>query len=148
MAKFTLGIKGKLYRNAAILTSTTWSATGWDEIKRVKDVSVEIDKSEADATTRENDGWEQTVGVLKRSEFPFDLVYDPDDLDYQAVRDAFLDDTEIALAVLDVTAGTASEGLVSNFSVLKFGRAEMHDDVMRVPVMVKPSSFTFWKKKT
>jgi hypothetical protein len=148
MGLFTLGIKGKLYRNPTPLTTVTWSATGWDEITAVKDVDTPIEKSEADTTTRGNNGWEQTVGVLKRAEITFSLVYNPDDPDYIAIRDAFLNDTEIAMAILDSAAAGTPEGLVSNMSVTKFGRAEMSNDVMRVPVTVKPSSFTYWKPKT
>lgn len=146
---YTLGIKGKLYRSNTLLTNTTWSSTGWVEITTVADVEVALDKDEADATTRGNNGWEQSVGVRKKGELTFELVYDPDDVGYQKVRDAYLNDTELAMAVLDILANNSGcEGFVSNFNVLKFGRAEKKDDVMRVPVSVKPSSFTFWKPKT
>lgn len=142
---FVLGINGKLYRNTALLTSTTWSATGWDLIPNVKDVATPIDTTEADTTTRANNGWEATVPVLNRAEITFEMVYDKADPDYKALRDAFLGRTEIALAILDDLVAGTPEGLVSNFTVTKFGRVENANDVMRVPIAIKPSSFTFWK---
>lgn len=150
MASYKLGIKGKLYRSNAVLTNTTWSSSGWDEITNVADVDISIEKSEADATTRNNAGWEQTVGVLKRAELATEIVYgDPTDADYVALRDAFLNDTEIALAMLDNLANSNStEGFVSNFNITKWGRSEKKDDVMRVPITAKPSSFSFWKTAT
>src|SRR5689334_17317838 len=114
---YTLGIKGKLYRGANTLLNTTWSNSGWTEISTVDDVETSLDKDEADATTRANNGWEQSVGVRKKGELTFGLVYDPDDVGYQKIRDAYLTDTEIAMAVLDGLANnSACEGFVSNFS--------------------------------
>jgi hypothetical protein len=145
-----LGIKGKLFRSNtnSTITNTTWSASGWDEVTQVADLSTALDVAEADATTRANNGWEQTVNVLKRGELTFELVYDPADVDYQSIRDAYLNQTELAMAILDGAIANTAEGLVSNFSITGFGRVENKNDVMRVPVKAKPSSFTFWKVKS
>jgi hypothetical protein len=124
------GIKGKLYRsntNTAI-TNTTWSASGWDEVTAVTDLSLPLDTAEADSTSRANNGWEQTVNVLKRGELTFELIYDPADVDYQSIRDAYLNGTELAMAVLDSAIANTSEGMVSNFSITGFGRVENSDE--------------------
>lgn len=143
---YTLGIKGKLFYQTNTITNTNFSSAGWVEVNTVTDVEVPLEKAEADATARNNAGWEQIVGVLKRAEITTELIYDSSNAAYKAIRDSFMNDTEIAIAILDLAANNSStEGLVSNMSTVRFGRIERKDDIMRVPVTFKPSSQTFWK---
>ena len=55
-----LGLKAKLYRNTGSYGSPTWN-----EVKNVKDVTLTIEKGEADVSTRGNDGWRALIGTLK-----------------------------------------------------------------------------------
>ena len=73
------------------------------------------------------------------------MVWDPSDAGFAAIRDAWLNNAEIALMSLDGDQNTGgSQGLVSNFMVTNFSRSEPLEEAITVSVTVKPSSFTDW----
>ena len=132
-----LGLKSKLYRNTGTYASPTW-----DEVPNVKDLSLDLSANEADASTRGNGGWNAVVATQKDAEVTFDMLWDPDDTDLQAFRDAFLNRTTIEVAVLDgVTGNTPADasGLRFEAVVTKFSRAEPLADVDSVSVALKPT---------
>ena len=47
-----LGMQAKLYRNTA-----THETPLWDEMTNVKDLTLNLEKGQADVTTRGNNGW-------------------------------------------------------------------------------------------
>jgi hypothetical protein len=56
---FVLGKDCKLYRNTG-----SFGTPAWNEIPNVKDLAKNFETSEADVTTRGNNGWEATVPAL------------------------------------------------------------------------------------
>ena len=74
-----LGLDAKLYRNTG-----TQAAPVWNEIKNVKDVTLNLEAGEADVTTRGNAGWRATVATLKDGSIEFDMVWDTADDDFSA----------------------------------------------------------------
>lgn len=44
------------------------------EITNVKDLTVSLEKAEADASTRANNGWHATVGTLKDASIEFTVL--------------------------------------------------------------------------
>ena len=54
-----LGMDAKLYRNSGSFGSPIWT-----EVTNVKDLTLNLEKGEADVTTRANGGWRATVGTL------------------------------------------------------------------------------------
>jgi hypothetical protein len=130
-----LGLDAKLYRNTG-----TFPAPVWNEIKNVKDVTLNLEAGEADVTTRGNAGWRATVATLKDGSVEFEMVWDTADDDFAAIRDAFLNKTSIELAVLDgeVTV-TGTQGLRATFMVTKFTRSEPLEEAITASVTVKPT---------
>ena len=61
-----LGMDAKLYRNAGSFGSPIWT-----EVTNVKDLTLNLEKGEADVTTRANGGWRATVGTLKDASIDF-----------------------------------------------------------------------------
>jgi hypothetical protein len=142
-----LGMNAKLYRAAALLTGTDdtdASGASWDEIANVRDVTLNLETGEADVTTRANSGWKQTLPTLKDGSVEFEMVWDTNDPDFAAIRDAWLNNDEIALAVMDGPIASAGQGLVSNFAITNFSRTEPLEDAIKVSVTAKPSSFSQW----
>jgi len=130
-----LGMEGKLYRN-----SGTYAAPVWEEIGNVKDLTLNLEKGEADVTVRANAGWRATVGTLKEGSIEFSMVWDTGDAGFAAIKDAWFNNTPIEMAVLDGPVDVpGSEGLRATFSVIKFGREENLEEAMTVPVSLKPS---------
>ncbi len=125
---YVLGLDAKLYRNTA-----TWGSPSWDEFTNVKDVKLNLQKAEADTTTRGGNGWRSKTGTLKEGSIEFTMVWDPGGTDFEAVKNAFFNDTLLDLAVLD-GAYASGNGLRAEFSVLDFSRDEPLEDVLTATV--------------
>jgi hypothetical protein len=133
-----LGLDAKLYRNTG-----THPAPAWNEVKNVKDVTLNLEAGEADVTTRGNSGWRATVATLKDASVEFDMVWDTADDDFAAIRDAFLNHTAIEVAVMDGDIATAgSQGLRATCMVTNFSRNEALEEAITVSVTVKPTFST------
>lgn len=130
-----LGLDAKLYRN-----SGTYAVPAWNEILNAKDVTLNLEASEADASRRGSDGWRETLRGLKDGSVEFEMVYDGADAEFQALRDAFLNGTTVEVAVLDGdVATTGTQGLRATMSVINFSRNEPLEEALSVSVTVKPA---------
>lgn len=130
-----LGLDAKLYQNRG-----TYAPPVWDEITNVRDVTLNLEAGEADVTTRGNAGWRATVATLKDGSIEFEMVWDSDDTDFTAIRDAFLNKTAVELAVFDGDVLiTGSQGLRASFMVTSFSRNEPLEEAITVSVTMKPT---------
>lgn len=131
-----LGFEAKLYFCAAGIGGTPV----WTELSRVKDVSLNVEASEADVTTRANGGHKAVVGGLKEATVECELPWDPAAAGFTVLRDAFLNRTAVGLAVMDGDITTAgSQGLWADCAILKFDRGEKLDEAIVVSVTAKPT---------
>ena len=130
-----LGRKAKLYRNTGSYDSPTWS-----EVTLVRDLTLNLTKAEADASTRGSDGWEEVIGGLKSASVSFGLKYVEDNTDLIAFEEAFHADGTIELAIMSGGITTAgSRGLRATFEVFEFTRNEQQNETMSADVTIKPS---------
>jgi hypothetical protein len=143
-----LGMHARMYRSSTLCTDDTpshYEGKTWLDFPNCRDVTLNLETGEADVTTRDNDGWRQTLATLKDGSVEFELVWDTTDTNFQAIKDAWLDSTEIAFAIMTGDIETdGEEGLVGNFSVTNFSRSEALEDAIKVNVTLKPSSFNNW----
>ena len=115
----------------------------WTEITNVKDLTLNLEKGEADVTTRGNSGWRATIGTLKEAGVEFEMVWDTDDAGFGAIKDAYFDNLPIGLAVLDrPVTDLDAEGLIADFSIVSFSRAEPLEEALTVSVTAKPTYST------
>ncbi|MEX0744243.1 MAG: phage tail tube protein [Phycisphaeraceae bacterium] len=142
-----LGMEAKLYFADALLdgdTVTPGTAT-WNEIDKVKDVTLNLETAEADMTTRGNNGWRATRATLKDGSIEFEMNWAPGNTAFEAIRDAWLAAGEIPIAAMSGDIDTeGEEGLVANMSVTNFSRNEPLEEGMTVSVTLKPSSQIEW----
>ena len=130
-----LGMDAKLYRNSGSYATPTW-----EEIGNVKDVTLNLEKGEADVTTRANNGWRATVGTLKDASIEFQMVWDTLDSDFDAIRQAFFNNAAIEFAVMDGDiTDPDSEGLRATFDIFSFTRNEALEEAILVDVTIKPT---------
>lgn len=130
-----LGMDAKLYRNTGSGGSPTWT-----EITNVKDLTLNLEKGEADVTTRGNGGWRATVGTLKDASIEFQMVWDANDAGFAAIQQAFFSNTPIEFAVMDGDiSDPSSEGLVATFDIFSFTRNEALEEAIMVDVTIKPT---------
>ena len=85
-----LGMDAKLYRNTGTYASPTWN-----EVKNVKDVTLNLEAGSADVTTRGNGGWRANIATLKDASLEFEMVWDTADDDFAAIRTAFLGNSTV-----------------------------------------------------
>jgi predicted secreted protein len=148
-ASVVLGLNAKLYRNTGTQQNPTWT-----EIANVKDLTLNLEKGEADATTRAAGGWRQTVATLKEATVEFEMVWNPSDAGFSAIKDAFFNNTALDLAIMDgplpPPSGQTSQGLRAEWVVTKFSRNEPLEEVLTVSVTLKPTygSAPTWMSET
>ena len=130
-----LGMDAKLYRNTG-----TYETPTWVEITNAKDVNLNLEKGEADVTTRANQGWRATVGTLQDGSVEFEMVWDTDDAGFTAIQEAYFDGTPLEVAVMDGDIATSgSQGLRATMTVTNFSRNEPLEEAITVSVTLKPT---------
>lgn len=130
-----LGMDAKLYRNAG-----SGGSPNWIEVTNVKDLTLNLEKGEADVTTRANGGWRATVGTLKDASIEFQMVWDANDAGFAAIQQAFFSNTPIEFAVMDGDiSDPSSEGLVATCDIFNFTRNETLEEAIMVDVTLKPT---------
>jgi len=140
LKEFRLGIKAKIYHGAA---GTTGVPT--NELTNVTDVTLTLDASEADVTTRDNDGFRATIAGLKECTIEFDMLYLSKDTGFRAIKNAWLKSEQIHLAALTSANG---EGPVGDFSITGFSRAEPLEEAIKYSVTAKLSQWDEWHEES
>jgi hypothetical protein len=130
-----IGLEMKLYRNTGTYESPTWT-----EMTNVRDVTLNLEKGEADVTTRGSGGFRATKGTLKDASLEFESVYDPDDADYVALETAYFNDTALDVAVADGDiAVSGTKYIRAEMEVFSFSRSEPLEEGVTVSVSMKPT---------
>ena len=107
---YKLGLDAQLFHGTAGQTASS-------EMKNCKDVTLNLETGEADITTRAAEGWRITAATLKEASLEFEMVWDTSDAGFKAIKDAYFNNTAIALF--------ASDGTSSYSSSLAFGIPRM-----------------------
>lgn len=130
-----LGMEAKLFRNTGDYASPTWV-----EMQNVKDLTLNLEAGEADATTRGNAGWRATIAALKDGSIEFEMIWDTADADFTAIKDTFFGSTDLEFAVMDGdVAASGSQGLRATMSITNFSRSEALEEAISVSVTAKPT---------
>ncbi|MCA9266224.1 MAG: hypothetical protein KDA60_20330, partial [Planctomycetales bacterium] len=145
MAKsFKLGYEGVLYYSDTPLDQRPGDPTGannyqtvtWNELDNVMDVDMNADSDSVDTTTRAEakKGWKSEVKTTKDGKLSTTIRWKPADTGFQALRNAWLAGTEVALLDLDGSKDVIADqaqGLVGNFTV-SFGQKKPVKGIMTV----------------
>jgi len=134
MAEFVLGMNAKLYYGAAGGSAST-------EMGNVRDVTLTLEAGEADVTTRANLGWRATAPTLRECTAEFEMVWDPTDAGFSAIKNAFLTAGLVALKILDQAGGQGPDG---DFAITSFSRNEALEEAITVSVTAKLAEFRSW----
>ena len=135
MAKIPLGYQAKAYINTATGATPTWA-----EVDIIRNVTLNLEKGEADVTTRGAKGWKEVVPTLKEATIDTEIVWDTTHTIFAKLLDAFLNDTNLEFLFLDgeVTA-QGSQGLRAVCGIFKFSRDEQLDGALIANVSLKPT---------
>ena len=126
-----LGLDAKLFRGTA-------GTQGTIEVTNVKDVSLSLESGEADVTTRKARGWKLSVATLKEASLEITILYDTEDEDFLAFKEAYFSNTPISLFVTD--GDTTAHGLDADFSVTAFTVDQPLEEAVTVKVTAKPTA--------
>ena len=126
-----LGLDAKLFRGTA-------GTQGTIEVTNVKDVSLSLESGEADVTTRKAKGWKLSVATLKEASLEITILYDTEDEDFLAFKEAYFSNTPISLFVTD--GDTPAHGLDADFSVTGFTVDQPLEEAVTVKVTAKPTA--------
>ena len=145
MSDFLLGMNAKIYQGTAAEDASTLSPASMTEMGNVKDVTLSLEAGEADITTRANSGWRATAPTLRECSCEFEMVWKPGDSGFEAIKEAFLNATPIALAVLTGAHDAAgAEGPIGNWSITNFSRNEALEEAVTVSITAKLAAFGSW----
>ena len=126
-----LGLDAKLFRGVA-------GTQGTIEVTNVKDVSLSLESGEADVTTRKPRGWKLSVATLKEASLEITILYDTEDEDFLAFKEAYFSNTPLSLFVTD--GDTTAHGLDADFSVTGFTVDQPLEEAVTVKVTAKPTA--------
>ena len=122
----TLGMNGSLQYN--------YDGSGLTELGNVTNVEMNLEKAEADVTTRGNSGWRATQGTLKEGSLEFEMVWDDADSGFSDVKDAFLANDPIIFYVRHSTDPLVTTGLYATFVISNLTRTEGLEEAMKANV--------------
>lgn len=143
---YKLGMDAKIYYGTAAADATAAAAltpATLTVMNNVKDVNISHETGEADVTTRGNSGFRATAATLKECSIDFQMVVQPSDAGFTAIKNAWLNGTEIALAAITGNA-SGDEGPIGNFSITNFSRNEGLEEAIVVDVTAKLSLWGSW----
>lgn len=111
----------------------------------VANVELNLSVAEADVTKRSGGGWRQTATTLNECEVTFEIPLETDDVGYQALRDAFVDGTTLAMAIISGPEDEeANEGPLGYFFITGFNRSEPIDGAINMNVTAKLETYIDW----
>jgi len=140
MADFLLGMQAKVYYGTAGAELSAMT-----ELSNVRDVTLNMNTGEADITTRANSGWRGTAPTLRECSVDFEMVWKPGDAGFEAIKDAWLANETVELAILDqAKATTGAQGPKGSFSITNFSRSEPLEEAIIVSVTAKLAVFDEW----
>lgn len=130
-----LGLNCIAYRNTG-----DYGSPSWNEVPNAKNVTLNLEKGEADVSVRGNNGWRAVAGTLKNASVDLEIQYDPEDADYEALRDAFFDNTNIDMAFVDGDINeSGTEGLRAEFVVMNMTRTEALEESVMTTFTLRPA---------
>ena len=121
MAEVRLGLDASLTINGS-------------EIKNCKDLTVSLEKAEADATTRDNNGWRATVGTLKDASIEFTVLNKDGDTAFTTIQGLFMSGNPCEVGISDA-GGT----LALTCEVMQFNVNQNLEEVISAEVTLKPT---------
>jgi hypothetical protein len=124
-----IGLDAKAYYGTSGSTAT-------EELTNIRDATLNLETGEADITTRASNGWRSTKATLKDGTIEFEMVWDDADAGFTAIKDAYFNNTLIALLFLDQEGG---QGINADFTITNFSKSEPLEEAQTVSVTAKPS---------
>lgn len=105
-----------------------------DLVSNCRDLTLTLEKAEADATTRDNNGWRATVGTLKDASVEFTVLNKQGDTWFATLQGLYMSGEPC-----DVEISDAGGTLVLTCEVMQFNIGQNLEDVISAEVTLKPT---------
>jgi len=155
MPAYILGKDAGMYYTSTALTGTNGATllnagTSLNEATNVMDVSMDVATDFVDITTRADGaaGFRAQAATFKNASVTFDMKWLPGDAFFTLLKNAWLNNTTVAMYVLDQKKGVSgAQGLCGNFSV-SFTAEQPLSDIQKASVTLTLSDNGEWVSKT
>ena len=120
------------------------------ELETVRDVTINLEANEVDDTSRITNGWRSRIQGLNQWGLSFEMIYDPTNVGWETVRDAFLNHDLLDIRALDldfdvITAAQGpAEGIAGVCSVTGFEKGEPLEEAQTSSVVLIGSGEPAW----
>lgn len=132
-----LGLNAKAYINL----SGTWENPVWTLVPNFRDITTNLETGEADVTDRGGGGWRLTAPTLFDGTVEGDMLWNPGDAVFEAIKDAFFARSTVDMVFLDgLITEAGNEGLRADYSITNFTRTEPLEEALAVTTSFKPSN--------
>lgn len=108
------------------------------EYENVRNVTMSLERSEIDATTRAADGWEVILAGLKKATLEFEALPDTNDSTYTDLHTAFLAGTAKAIFISDGDGN----GLDADWTIVSFSEDQPNDEAIVAKIKCRPTMVT------
>jgi len=125
---YRIGLDGKFFYGAAGTTATT-------EADNVRNVNLNLSKRTAEALRR-GKKWVAKKPIATEASLEFEIFDIEADAFLSTIKDAFMNDTKVALYPTDAASG---EGLDADYYVTNFSRNESNEDFITYSVTAEPT---------
>ena len=123
----------------------TGAAVATTALPLVRDVTLSLNGTVIDVTSRNDYGWAKNIQGLRSWSANVTLVDDPSDAAYIVLKNAFLNGTVLGFAILSALTGSSSAyGLQGNAVVTSFERAEPMDGAQMMSMTLTGSRAAHW----
>lgn len=149
MPEYQLGLDCKTYASDSLVTSDSHAALGTAALaatllSKIKDAKASCENKTADASTRESK-IERNAPTMQAWNGTFNYQTKVGDTGFEMLRDAYTEQTEIFVALLDQAASVSgAQGPAGNWIVTKFEVDQGLNNTLIADVEIKPSSFNRW----
>lgn len=110
-------------------------------ITNVENLSIGLERDEADVSTRAAQGWEVVLGGLKKGTLEFNQVYETEDADpsFAVIRDAFFATDSAENIVSFFISDGEGNGLDADFTILSWKVDQPLKEGVKVDITAKPT---------
>ena len=130
-----LGMEAKIYINDG-----TYAAPSWTEMGNAKDVTINLEKGEADVTVRDNNGWRAYAGTLKDGSVEFESLWISRHKGFRRIKKAYFRNESLEFAIMDgEITEPGVEGLRARMVVTNLSRGEPLEEGITASVTLKPT---------
>jgi hypothetical protein len=125
--------------NTLNYNTASYGSPSWSPIPTARDVTLNLDAEEADASTRGGGGYKASEPTLKGVSFEWDMLEDHTDTAYLAIRAAYFAGTTVDLRASTAAATAAGElWLRAVCKIFGFKKGEPLNGVNTFTVTAKP----------